>query len=112
MPEPLSGGALGYIHRLLRAPGTAAGCGVFQCKVSAGSPGAVSASARAAFPGTCVGARRLAAGWDLKAGCWFSYRADMAAWEQVCYNLQNLKILRVQAKRPDTGIKGHSWVQK
>lgn len=36
----------------------------------------------------------------------------MAAQEQVCYDLQDLKTLRVQAKRPDTGIKGHSWVQK
>lgn len=68
-------------------------CGsrVFRGKVSVGSPGAASASARAAFPGTGVGAQRLAAGWDLNAGCWFSYGADVAAQEQVCSDLQNIE---------------------
>lgn len=36
----------------------------------------------------------------MNAGGWFSYRAPLGAWEQVCHDLQNLKMLRVQAKRP------------
>lgn len=68
MPEPLSStwddcGLCAPLLRapllrvpLLHAPGAAARCGVFRRKVSAGSPGAASVSARAAFPGACVGA--------------------------------------------------------
>lgn len=63
MPEPLSStwddcGLRVPLLRapLLRAPGAAARRGVLRRKVSAGSPGGASVSARAAFPGACVGA--------------------------------------------------------
>lgn len=52
-----------------------------------------------------MGARGPAAGWDLNAGAWFSYRAPLGALEQVCPDLQNLKMLPVQARRPLLAVK-------
>lgn len=77
-----------------------------------GSLGAASAPARAPFPRLLWEPGRLTAGWDLNAGYGFYYRADVAAQERVCYDLQNPKPLQVQAKKLDAGIKGCSWVQK
>lgn len=57
------------------------------------------------FPSSSVGAPGPAAGWDLNAAAWFSYRAPLGAREQVCHDLQNLKTLRAQAKRPLLALK-------
>lgn len=56
-------------------------------------------------PRSSAGAPGPVAGWDLNAGAWFSYRAPLGAQEQVCHDLQNLKMLPVEARRPLLAIK-------